>query len=139
MSANSLGIVMSATEGSGAALTISGLRVRRGDREILRGVDLSVARGEICALMGVSGSGKSTVLRSIAALLAFDGGTIRVGNESLVSGNLPPERHLRSLRRTVGMVFQAHALFEHLTVLQNVTLAPTHALGWSTHRADDVA
>jgi ABC-type polar amino acid transport system ATPase subunit len=122
-----------------APLVISGLHVRRGAREILRGVDLTVERGEICALMGVSGSGKSSVLRSIAALLPFDGGSIRVGDETLLAGALPAERRLRALRRTVGMVFQAHALFEHLTVVDNITLAPTHALGWTRQRADEVA
>ncbi len=124
---------------STTALLVSGLCVQRGTREILRGVDLGVARGEVCALMGVSGSGKSTMLRSIAALQPFERGTIRVGEEQLVAGPLPPERRIRALRRSVGMVFQAHALFEHLTVLENVTLAPVHALGWTRERADAVA
>lgn len=122
-----------------AALSVAGLCVVRAKREILRGVDLAVERGELCALMGVSGSGKSTMLRSIAALQPFDRGTIRVGDEWLAPGPLPPERRLRALRRSVGMVFQAHALFEHLTVLENVTLAPIHALGWTRERAESVA
>lgn len=122
-----------------ASLEIRGLCTTRGDREILRGVDLDVAPGEICALMGVSGAGKSTVLRSIAALQPFTAGVIRVGDVTLRAGNLPPESTLRPLRRTVGMVFQAHALFEHLTVVENVTLAPVHALGWTRARAEEVA
>lgn len=121
------------------ALDVTSLCVRRGTREILRDVSLAVPGGEICALMGVSGSGKSTMLRSVAALQPFDGGAIRVGGESLGPGALPAERKLRALRRTVGMVFQAHTLFEHLTVLENVTLAPIHALGWTRDQADTVA
>lgn len=122
-----------------APLEVRGLHARRGDVEILRGVDLDVAPGEICALMGVSGAGKSTVLRSIAALQPFSAGRISVGNVSLSAGPLPGEARLRPLRRTVGMVFQSHALFEHLTVMENVTLAPMHALGWERARAEDVA
>ena len=122
-----------------AALEVRGLCTTRGDREILRGVDLDVAPGEICALMGVSGAGKSTVLRSVAALQPFTAGTIRVGDVTLRAGVLPAEPALRPLRRTVGMVFQAHALFEHLTVMENISLAPVHALGWTRTRADEVA
>src|SRR6185369_8274947 len=61
-------------------LTISGLRVARAEREILRGIDLAVAPGELCALMGASGSGKTTVLRSVAALQSFDAGAIAIGD-----------------------------------------------------------
>ena len=120
-------------------LEVRGLRVKRGDREILHGVDLDVDPGEICALMGVSGAGKTTVLRAIAALQPFDDGTIRVGDVTLRPGPVPPQSRLGALRRTVGMVFQAHALFEHLTALDNVTLAPIHALGWPRDRAESVA
>jgi ABC-type polar amino acid transport system ATPase subunit len=122
-----------------APLEVRGLCSRRGEVEILRGVDLDVAPGEICALMGVSGAGKSTVLRSIAALQPFSGGRISVGDVALSAGPLPGEARLRPLRRKVGMVFQSHALFEHLTVMENVTLAPLHALGWDRARAEEVA
>jgi ABC-type polar amino acid transport system ATPase subunit len=120
-------------------LEVRALRVRRGDREILRGVDLDVDPGEICALMGASGAGKTTVLRAIAALQPFDAGAIRVGDVTLRPGPVPPQSQLGGLRRTVGMVFQAHALFEHLSALDNVTLAPMHALGWPRDRAESVA
>lgn len=122
-----------------SVLTVRELVVRRGDQEVLRGVDLDVARGEICALMGVSGAGKSTVLRAVAALQPFSSGTIVVDDIALAPGPLPPESRLRALRRKVGMVFQAHSLFEHLPVLQNVTLAPIHALGWTAERARETA
>ena len=120
-------------------LAVNGLRVRRDDREVLRGVDLSVSPGEICALMGASGAGKTTVLRSIAALQAFDAGTISVDEVVLHAGPLPPQSRLAALRRHVGMVFQAHALFEHLSALDNVTLALLHVLRWDRPRADATA
>ena len=120
-------------------LTISGLRVARADREILKGIDLAVAPGELCALMGASGSGKTTVLRSVAALQSFDAGSIAVDEVALRPGPVPPQSRLAPLRRKVGMVFQAHALFEHLSALDNVTLAPIHALAWDRTRAESVA
>ena len=120
-------------------LAVNGLRVRRDDREVLRGVDLSVSPGEICALMGASGAGKTTVLRSIAALQPFDAGTISVDEVVLRAGPLPPQSRLAALRRHVGMVFQAHALFEHLSALDNVTLALLHVLRWDRPQADATA
>ena len=118
------------------ALVVRGLRAARGPREVLRGVELEVAPGEVCALMGVSGAGKSTVLRAVAALEPFGAGSIVAGGFELRPGPLPRESRLRGLRSKVGMVFQAHSLFEHLTALQNVTLAPVHALGWTRERAE---
>ena len=122
-----------------AALEVHELRVARGDRAVLRGVNLVVAPGEICALMGTSGAGKSTVLRAIAALQPFSAGRIHLDGAMLVGGPLPPESRLRRLRNSVGMVFQAHALFEHLTAMDNVTLGPIHAHGWPRERAEEVA
>ncbi|HYH83271.1 MAG TPA: ATP-binding cassette domain-containing protein [Longimicrobium sp.] len=121
------------------ALTVTGLRVVRGEREILRGVDLRVEPGELCALMGGSGAGKSTVLRSVAALQPFESGTIDAGGFVLQPGPVPRESRLKELRSRVGMVFQAHSLFEHLCALDNVTLAPVHALGWTRAKAKEVA
>ncbi len=89
-------------------LRITDLRLTRGAREILRGVNLHAAQGELVALMGLSGGGKTTVLRCIAGLERFERGSISID-----------PKH-------VGMVFQLHYLFEHLTVLENVTLAPVH-------------
>jgi len=82
------------------------VRLARGKREILRGVNLHADAGEVVALMGLSGSGKTTMLRAIAGLEHFEGGTI--------------------VAEKVGMVFQFHFLFEHLCAIDNVTLAPTH-------------
>ena len=104
-------------------LGIDSLRVRRGTREILRGVSFSVASRSLVALMGLSGSGKTTLLRSVAALEPFDGGQIRVGDVELKPGvRRPPSPD--PLRARVGMVFQFHCLFEHLSALDNVCLAP---------------
>jgi ABC-type polar amino acid transport system ATPase subunit len=88
------------------ALSVKALRLKRGEREILRGVEFHAAAGEIVALMGLSGSGKTTILRAIAGLETPDAGEIAAAK--------------------AGMVFQFHYLFEHLTALQNVTLAPMH-------------
>ena len=87
-------------------LEARGVRVTRGAREILRGVDLHADAGEVVALMGLSGAGKTTMLRVIAGLESRDGGEVRA--------------------EQVGMVFQFHYLFEHLSALDNVTLAPVH-------------
>jgi ABC-type polar amino acid transport system ATPase subunit len=124
---------------SNNSLLIKGLRVKRGERVILDGVDLEIAPGEICTLMGLSGSGKSTILRSIAALQPFDAGTIEVSGFALHPGAVPRESRLKELRSRVGMVFQAHSLFEHLTALKNITLAPVHALGWPKEKAETIA
>jgi ABC-type polar amino acid transport system ATPase subunit len=110
-----------------AALEIRSLHVRRGARDILRGTSVSVARGQLVALMGLSGSGKTTLLRAVAALEPFDGGQIRVGGVELTAGvRRPPSPD--PLRREVGMVFQSHHLFEHLSALDNVCLAPCQVL-----------
>ncbi|MBV9880777.1 MAG: amino acid ABC transporter ATP-binding protein [Gemmatirosa sp.] len=121
------------------ALVVQDLQVAHGARTVLSDIDLEVAPGEMCALMGLSGSGKSTLLRSIAALQPFGAGSVTVGDFALRPGPLPPESRLRGLRSRVGMVFQAHSLFEHLTVLDNVTLAPMHALRWPRAKAEQVA
>src|SRR5690242_111671 len=121
------------------SLLIQDLHVMRGTQHVLRGVSLDVNPGQISVLMGLSGAGKSTVLRAVAALQPFSSGSIVVGDVPLHPGPLPPESRLRALRRNVGMVFQAHALFEHLTALDNVTLAPIHVLGWTREKAEAVA
>lgn len=113
-------------------LTISGLRLRRGTREVLSGVDLTVERGEVVALMGPSGSGKTTILRAVAGLEPFDGGEIVVDTVHLRAGEDPRAARIE-LRQRVGMVFQFHFLFEHLSALHNVSLAPVHVQ--RAHRA----
>ena len=116
-------------------LAITGLCLSRGQREVLRGLSFSVRRGELVALMGLSGSGKTTALRCVAALESFDAGAITLENCSLSPGPVPPESRLRDLRRCVGMVFQLHALFEHLTAIENVTLSPIYVHGQPAQQA----
>jgi ABC-type polar amino acid transport system ATPase subunit len=108
-----------------AIVTIRDVHLQRGPRSILAGATLTVGRGEIVALMGASGSGKTTLLRAIAGLETFERGAIAVDGVTLAGGpSLAPS--IRDLRRKVGMVFQFHCLFEHMSALQNVWLAPVH-------------
>jgi ABC-type polar amino acid transport system ATPase subunit len=120
-------------------LVVEKLEVTRGNQRVLRGVDLTVKAGEIVALMGLSGAGKTTILRAVAALQPISAGTIKLGDVVLRPGPLPPQSRLAGLRLGVGMVFQEHALFEHLTVLDNVILAPMHARGWTRERSIEAA
>jgi ABC-type polar amino acid transport system ATPase subunit len=106
-------------------VTLRDLRLLRGTRTVLDGVSLEVARGQVVALMGASGSGKTTTLRAMAGLEPFDGGQVDVDGVLLGEGT-PDLATLRQLRTRVGMVFQFHCLFEHLTALQNVCLAQIH-------------
>jgi ABC-type polar amino acid transport system ATPase subunit len=122
-----------------ALLAIEGLCMRYGSRDIVRGLSLQVGRGEIVALMGPSGVGKTSVLRAVAALQPFAEGSIMVDGVALAPGPVPAESRLRALRSRVGLVFQAHALFEHLTALDNVTLALRHVLGRTRDDAEATA
>jgi ABC-type polar amino acid transport system ATPase subunit len=108
----------------------------RGSQQVLSGVDLDVEPGEIVALMGPSGAGKTTIIRAVAALQPFSAGSISLGDFALVPGPLKPQSQLGALRSRVGMVFQEHALFEHLTALENVVLAPIHVREWSREKAE---
>ncbi|MDR1713005.1 MAG: amino acid ABC transporter ATP-binding protein [Coriobacteriales bacterium] len=93
-----------------------------GKNEVLRGMDLDVAEGEVICLIGPSGSGKSTFLRCINSLEQPTDGTVEV------DGNLITDKHakLDKIRENIGMVFQQFNLFPHLTVLKNITMAPMH-------------
>lgn len=117
------------------ALIVKGLEVLRGSQRVLRGVDFDVSQGEIVALMGPSGAGKTTILRAVAALQPFSAGSIELGDVKLHPGSLPPQSRLGGLRSRVGMVFQEHALFEHLTAMDNITLAPVQVRKWNHERA----
>ncbi len=121
---------------SAPVLAISGLRLSRGAMEVVKGVDLSLERGELVALMGPSGCGKTTILRAVAALEPFQAGGIRVDGVPLSPGPISREASLSELRRKVGLVFQLHCLFDHLSALDNVTLAPIHVLRHSRTEAE---
>jgi len=115
------------TDRAGMILRMRDVELRRGDRRILRGATFDVERGALVALMGPSGSGKTTILRAIAGLEPFHAGSIVVDDLMLERGTAPRSAVLRSLRRKVGFVFQFHCLFEHLSAIRNVSLAPIHA------------
>jgi len=114
-------------------IRVSELVKRHGQQEVLRGVTLTVPRGELAAIIGPSGGGKSTFLRCLIGLERPDGGTIEVGGVKLgavqLCAGLAPEAEaaaVRALRARVGMVFQQFHLFPHLDVLANVCEAPIH-------------
>ena len=117
-------------------LDIRGVHMRRGARRILAGATFTVPRGGIVALMGPSGSGKTTMLRAIAALEPFDEGAITIGALEITGGKALAGDALRQWRSRIGLVFQSHHLFEHLTALQNVTLALVHVHGIARDAAD---
>jgi len=97
---------------------------------VLDGVSLSVRRGEVATVIGPSGGGKSTLLRCINGIEAFEEGTVQVDELRLYPGAPPGQLSdtLRALRRRVGMVFQQFHLFPHMTVLENVLAGPLYAL-----------
>jgi polar amino acid transport system ATP-binding protein len=116
---------------------IRGLGVRFGDHDAVRDVSLSVAAGEVVAVIGPSGSGKSTLLRCINHLERPTAGRILLDGTVLADAGArdPSPRELAALRQKVGMVFQSFNLFPHLTGLENVMLAQVKALGRSKHEA----
>lgn len=115
-----------------------------GGHTVFRGLDLHVTRGEAVVLIGPSGSGKSTFLRCINGLEPFDAGEIDVDEFALHAINREkPSREdreaVRQVRLRVGMVFQQFNLFPHMTVLENITLAPREVLGLERGRAEEEA
>jgi polar amino acid transport system ATP-binding protein len=110
---------------SGPVLRVDGLRKAYGDKVVLDGVDLTVERHDVVCLIGSSGSGKSTLLRCVDLLETTDDGTIRFEGEDVSD----PRVDARAVRKRIGIVFQAYNLFPHLTVLDNVTLAPRKVHG----------
>ncbi len=98
-----------------------------GDTEVLKGIDVEIQRGQAVTIVGPSGSGKSTILRCITGLLRPQRGSIRVGDTQVET--LRTEAELTALRQRVGFVFQQYNLFPHLSVLQNLVIAPTRVLG----------
>jgi polar amino acid transport system ATP-binding protein len=109
---------------AGEAIRIEDLHKSFGANEVLQGIDLEVATHEVICLIGASGSGKSTLLRCINLLEPIDSGRISVLGRQVTGTNVDPNL----VRRQVGIVFQSFNLFPHMTVLRNVTLAPTKAL-----------
>ncbi|KQP78126.1 MULTISPECIES: amino acid ABC transporter ATP-binding protein [unclassified Aeromicrobium] len=116
-------------------LRIEQLRKSFGSTEVLRGIDLVVEPGQVVCLIGASGSGKSTLLRCIDLLETVDDGTVWLADDAGSEQDITdPRVDIDAIRRRIGIVFQAYNLFPHLSVLQNLVLAPTKAAGVS--RAD---
>ena len=115
-------------------LDVRALEVRRGSRPIVSGISFSASRGEVIALMGASGAGKTTILRAIAGLDPIAAGAVVVDGMTLEPGRIERGRMTRELHRRVGMVFQFHHLFANMTAHQNVWLAPVHV--WHRLRAE---
>jgi ABC-type polar amino acid transport system ATPase subunit len=118
-------------------IAVRDLRKRFGEHDVLGGISLDVRRGEVAAVMGPSGGGKSTLLRCLNGLEAFDAGTVRIGELELRAGIHPRRdaRLLQTVRRRLGFVFQQFNLFPHRTVLQNLIEAPVHVLGLARDEA----
>jgi polar amino acid transport system ATP-binding protein len=116
-------------------LEIEGLRKAYGDRVVLESLDLVVEPHDVVCLIGASGSGKSTLLRCIDLLEHTDDGTIRFEGEDISD----PRVDARRVRSRIGVVFQAYNLFPHLTVLDNITLAPRKVHGVGAAEARDRA
>ena len=121
--------------GGEVAVDLRGVYKWFGEFNVLRGVDLTVRRGERIVICGPSGSGKSTVLRCINGLEPFQRGEVVVDGISI--GN--DVKRVAEVRREVGMVFQQFNLFPHLTVLENCTLAPINVRGRSKAQAEEIA
>jgi polar amino acid transport system ATP-binding protein len=112
------------SDGTAPALDIVGVEKAFGPHEVLRGIDLTVAEHEVVCLIGASGSGKSTLLRCIDLLEPIDAGRIVIEGQDITAPGVDVDR----VRRRIGIVFQAFNLFPHLSVLDNVTLAPRKVL-----------
>jgi general L-amino acid transport system ATP-binding protein len=106
-----------------------------GNFQALRGIDMEVMPREVIVIFGPSGSGKSTFIRTINRLEDHQQGTIIVDGIELTHDT----RNIEAIRMETGMVFQQFNLFPHLTVLQNITLAPIHVRRWPKKKAEEVA
>jgi polar amino acid transport system ATP-binding protein len=118
-----------------AFVQLEGVTKRFGDLVVLKSIDLSVGEHRVVCLIGASGSGKSTLLRCVNLLEKVDEGRIFFDGRELTNGRVD----VNALRRNIGIVFQAYNLFPHMTVLQNVTLAPRKVLGQGRRKAEERA
>jgi polar amino acid transport system ATP-binding protein len=113
------------------AIRINGLRKSFGEHEVLKGVSLTARQGDVVAIIGGSGSGKSTMLRCINFLETPSAGTIEVAGETIAmnaDGSAKDKRQLEKARQSLGMVFQNFNLWTHMTVLENLIEVPVHVL-----------
>jgi polar amino acid transport system ATP-binding protein len=117
-----------------SAIEIKGLHKSFGDLEVLQGIDFQVAVGEVVCVIGPSGSGKSTLLRCVNRLEEPTSGTILIEGQDITD----PDTDTDAVRRRIGIVFQRFNLFNHLTVLENVTIAQRKVLGRSKAEAEKI-
>lgn len=117
------------------AIEVQGLRKAFGALEVLRGIDFSVARGEVVCVIGPSGSGKSTLLRCVNLLEEPSAGRVTVAGTEVTD----PDVDIDRVRRRIGMVFQAFNLFPHLSALENLTIAQRRVLGRDRAEAERIA
>ena len=127
---------MADTAANEIMLSMRGIHKSFGDLSVLRGIDLSLARGEVLAIIGSSGSGKSTLLRCINKLETIDRGDITIRGEKLcrtadgeTSATYANSADVRRILMATGMVFQQFNLFPHMTVIENLIEAPIHVKG----------
>jgi phospholipid/cholesterol/gamma-HCH transport system ATP-binding protein len=113
------------SENGSAMIEVRGLAKRLGEEEILRGVDLSVAKGETLVIIGRSGGGKSVLLKHLIGLMTPDAGKIWIDGENIIGLT---ERQLAAIRRKVGILFQGAALFDSMSVEENIAF-PLHEAG----------
>lgn len=116
-------------------ITLSNIRKRLGQRQIIDGVSLTIQPGETVAVIGPSGGGKSTLLRCLNGLTALDEGQVQVGPHRLSATTSRRDSAIPQVRRLLGMVFQDFQLFPHLSVLDNIIEAPVRVLGLSRSEA----
>ena len=113
-------------------ISVSGLKKSFADVEVLKGIDIDIHKGDVLCVIGASGSGKSTFLRCLNLLEKANSGSIVFDGENLMDKNVNLNLH----RQKMGMVFQQFNLFPHLTILKNLTLAPTMLKGVSKEEAE---
>ncbi|MBW4595822.1 MAG: amino acid ABC transporter ATP-binding protein [Brasilonema angustatum HA4187-MV1] len=123
---------------SSPAILFENIEKSYGSLKVLKGITGKIERGEVVAVIGASGCGKSTLLRCFNRLEAIDSGRLLVNNVEVSQPNFS-NRQLRQLRTQVGMVFQQFNLFPHLSVLENLTLAPRQVLGKSAKESAQLA
>ena len=117
-------------------LKINNIKKKFGSTEVLKGVNLEIAKGEILVVVGNSGGGKTTLLRCVNALEHCDDGDIEINGKSLCKdGKYVDKKNLKEIRKEIGLVFQNFNLFPHMTVLENLIEAPQRVFGWKKEDA----
>lgn len=118
-----------------AKVLVQDLKKSFGDNEVLKGIDMTITEGEVVCIIGPSGSGKSTFLRCLNGLEEISGGTVLVDNVDITN----PKTDINKVREEIGMVFQHFNLFPHLTVAENITLAPVELKRMTKEEAKEKA